>query len=212
MAGRPKTRARIVAACIEAGVPPPVDGEPITDIMRQAKAVADKKVAARLRSMKRERDKVKMERDRKRKAVGIEPVDHREYLEELDGDKKTTKTATTTKAKTAKAKTTKTTKAKTAKTATTTKAKTTKTAKKTKAKTSKAPKKTAVLITTDEIKQILKDILMSPNEPGSARISAATKLLEIDGTAPEYQKAILEVKLTSYVPNQYELDQKRNRE
>lgn len=66
-------------------------------------------------------------------------------------------------------------------------------------------------LTVDDIKKVLKSILMSPREPGAARISAAEKLLQMDGSAPQYQKAILEVRLSAFVPNQYELDKGRSR-
>lgn len=66
-------------------------------------------------------------------------------------------------------------------------------------------------LTVEDIKKVLKSILMSPREPGAARISAAEKLLQMDGSAPQYQKAILEVRLSAFVPNQYELDKGRSR-
>ena len=152
MAGKKKTRATIEAACAEAGVPPPVRGESLTPLLRQAAIVAEvqKKKAAEANRVAREKS------DRLRKAAGVRPIAHKKVTPG-DGE-------------------------------------------------SAVPQDVSV----DDIKGVLKTILMSTSEPGTARIRAAETLLQMDGTAPEYQKALLEVRLTSYTSNQFEKDVARH--
>lgn len=158
MAGRAKTRAKMTAICLEAGIDPPAKGKslkPIIDAVAEAAAAAAK-VKAKAKQAERSR-------------------------------------ANRAKAKAAKEK----------------------------AEAKAAPRTApvpvsdsgdAVTVSPNDIKRVLREILLSTREPGAARIAAATKLLEIDGTAPQFQKALLEVRLTSYAPNQYELDLQRHRE
>ena len=153
MAGRAKTRAKLTAQLEAAGLPPPARGKPITDLKKQAAALAamaidaEKKKLAAAAARKKATAKKKAER----KAAGVAPSSHNDKGRKA-GD--------------------------------------------------------AVELTTEDIKGVLREILLNPCEPGAARISAADKLLQMDGTAPQYQKAIIEVHLTAYQPNQYELDKK----
>lgn len=54
----------------------------------------------------------------------------------------------------------------------------------------------------EQIKSVLRQILMNDREPGAARINAAKALLELDGTAPEFQKYVLELRLSAYTKDQ----------
>lgn len=64
-------------------------------------------------------------------------------------------------------------------------------------------------LSQNDIAAQLRQILLDPNETGTSRIQAARTLLEIDGTAPQYQKTLIQVELTHMAPNQAELDKAR---
>ena len=66
-------------------------------------------------------------------------------------------------------------------------------------------------VTAAQIKTVLTTLLNDIRAPALARIQAAKQLLEMSGTAPQFQKYTLEVRLTAYAENQYEADLARHR-
>ena len=219
MSGRKRTRKKITAACNKAGIPPPEQGESLTPLLEQAQVLLevqrDAKKARRAKS------------DVLRKSAGIAPISHKATRKSRAKApakapakrKSRSKAAIAARAKAA-------TKAALAAQSGAGSKAAVKAGSKAVVKAvvkagSKAGSKAVVkrkpraakevLVSMTEIKKVLKTILLNTSEPGTARIKAAETLLQMDGTAPEYQKAILEIRLTATAPNQYEKDLARHR-
>lgn len=237
MAGRKKTREKLEQLCKEQGIPPPKRGEPLTPMLEAARLFAKaeqdnaelrrikNRDAMRLRRAKQkelEMGERKEERQSKnlldehsRVRAGLKPRNNKRNLctvrEEIalvdagltpkEAKEKVSKKVTIKKATGRKA-----TKGTTSKGATTQTPQTTQ-----QPITTTSSPNDVVTITPNDIKRVLREILLSPREAGASRISAASKLLEMDGTTAQYQKALLEVRLTSYAPNQYEQDVARHK-